>query len=366
MTTEPNSIAPHPERTETDVSLRAERERTDEELGRLATARDKDADEVVELARVRADELLATAEKKEDANGHGVDIKADLLDRMSARASAQDLVNEEQAVADDKLAAERAQLDRALSRLLAIERGETDGRLVIERDRSDRAVASRDDFMAIVSHDVRGILGAIAMSAEVLSNLPADGASAVRTQSEAQRIRRLTARMNRLIGDLLDVVSMETGKLSIQSTDQDATLVLSETMESFQLTAASQRVQLTSTTPAGQHRASFDHDRILQVLTNLVGNAMKFTPMGGTIAVHLTPVPDAIQFTVRDTGCGIANDRIEAMFERFSQASQDRRGLGLGLYIARCIVAAHGGAIWAESELGAGSAFHFTLPRASA
>jgi hypothetical protein len=94
MTTEPNTIAPHPERTETDVSLRAERERTDEELGRLATARDKDADEVVELARVRADELLATAEKKEDANGHGVDIKADLLDRMSARASAQDLVNE--------------------------------------------------------------------------------------------------------------------------------------------------------------------------------------------------------------------------------------------------------------------------------
>ncbi|MBA3459330.1 MAG: ATP-binding protein [Deltaproteobacteria bacterium] len=79
----------------------------------------------------------------------------------------------------------------------------------------------------------------------------------------------------------------------------------------------------------------------------------------------LVPVPEAIQFTVRDTGCGIEGDRIEAMFERFSQVAQDRRGLGLGLYIARSIVEAHGGTIWAESQVGTGSTFHFTLPRAT-
>jgi signal transduction histidine kinase len=169
-----------------------------------------------------------------------------------------------------------------------------------------------------------------------------------------------------LIGDLLDVVSMETGKLGVLRTDQDATLVVTETIDSFQLTAASQKVHLTSTIPPGQHLASFDHDRIFQVLTNLVGNAMKFTPAGGTIAVQLTPVADALQFTVRDTGCGIEADQIEAMFERFSQAAQDRRGLGLGLYIARSIVEGHGGAIWAESHIGTGSEFHFTLPHPTA
>jgi signal transduction histidine kinase len=366
MTADPNNVVPRPERIETDDSLRAERARTDEEFGRQSKARDKDADEVVELARERADDVLAAAEDKADAELQRVDVKADAVARRAARTSAQDIVNEERAAADDKLAAERAELDRVLTRVLARERGETDERLVSERDHSDRAVASRDDFMGIVSHDVRGILAAIAMSAEMISSLPGDDPPAVRTRSEAQRIRRLTARMNRLIGDLLDVVSMESGKLSVVSTEQDATLVVVEAMESFQLTAASQQVQLTSTIAPGPHLARFDHGRILQVLTNLVGNAMKFTPARGAIAVHLTPIADAILFTVRDSGCGIAGDQIEAMFERFSQAAQDRRGLGLGLYIARCIVEAHGGAIWAESQLGTGSAFHFTLPRTTA
>ncbi len=286
MTTDPNNIVPRPERIETDDSLRAEREKTDEELGRVTAARDRDADEVVELARERADDLLAVAEKTAAAKLPRVD--ADAGARVSARASAQDVINAERLAADDKLAIERAALDRTATHILAQEREETDERLVTERDRADKVVASRDDFMAIVSHDVRGILGAIAMSAEVLANLPADGgASAVRTQSEAQRIRRLTARMNRLIGDLLDVVSMETGMLRVLATDQDATLVVVEAIESFQLTAASQKIHLTSTIPPGPHLASFDHDRILQVLTNLVGNAMKFTSPGGSISVHL-------------------------------------------------------------------------------
>ena len=109
--------------------------------------------------------------------------------------------------------------------------------------------------------------------------------------------------------------------------------------------------------------AGFDHDRILQVLANLVGNALKFTEPGGTIAIALAPFEDRLEFTVRDSGRGIDPKNIDAIFERFSQAAQlDRRGLGLGLYISRCIIEAHGGTIWAESEMGRGSAFHFTLP----
>jgi signal transduction histidine kinase len=363
MATDPSEVVPRPERIETDDSLRAERAKTDEELERLSKARDRDADEVVELARERADDLLAAAETKADAKLGRVDATDD---RVSERESAQLVLTEERAVADEKLAHERSELDRALQRVLMLEREETDERLVSERVHSDRAVASRDDFMAIVSHDVRGILGGIAMSAEMLSSVPGEDAVANRTRSEAQRIRRLTARMNRLVGDLLDVVSMESGKLGVIRTEQDATRVVLETIESFELNAATREVALTSTIAPGIHVASFDHDRILQVLTNLVGNAMKFTPASGSIGVQLAAADDGLQFTVRDTGCGIAGDKIEVMFERFSQAAHDRRGLGLGLYIARCIVEAHGGRIWAESELGAGSAFHFTLPRSPA
>jgi signal transduction histidine kinase len=172
--------------------------------------------------------------------------------------------------------------------------------------------------------------------------------------------------MNRLIGDLLDVVSMELGKLEMVTTREDATRVLTETVEGFQLAAEARKIKLTTEVAPGRYVATFDHDRILQVLANAVGNALKFTPPGGTITLRLGPDPGGIRFTVRDTGCGIAPDQRDAIFERFSQAAQaDRRGLGLGLYIARCIVEAHGGKIWVESELGKGCAVHFTLPDAS-
>jgi signal transduction histidine kinase len=139
--------------------------------------------------------------------------------------------------------------------------------------------------------------------------------------------------------------------------------LLTETIESFQLIATARKIQMSSEVESGELLASFDHDRILQVLTNLIGNAMKFTKSGGTILLRLAPVEGGIQFTVKDSGCGIATEQIDAIFGRFSQViPDDRRGLGLGLYIARCIIDAHGGKIWAESEPGSGSAFHFTLP----
>jgi signal transduction histidine kinase len=121
---------------------------------------------------------------------------------------------------------------------------------------------------------------------------------------------------------------------------------------------------MTSEVASGPVLAHFDYERILQVLANLVGNAMKFTEAGGNIALQLAPTTDGIWFTVRDSGCGIAPEHTDAIFARFAQAARaDRGGLGLGLYIARCIVEAHGGKIWVDSTPGQGSAFHFTIPK---
>jgi signal transduction histidine kinase len=357
---DPTAKPSRPERTETDSSLRAERDKTDAELGRRTAAHDQDADQVLELARERADDLIEDARLEADASLPSSQISSERLE--IARASADDTVAEERAAADEKLAAERIEHERAIRVLLALEREETDERLLAERVGADRAVASRDDFLGMVSHDVRGILGTIALSAERLLKIPTvDGPDPV-AHVEARRIRRLTGRMNRLVGDLLDVVSLEAGTLKIVASPQDAARLLGEAIDSLQPTATALDIELTAEVGPGVGVATFDHDRILQVLTNLVGNALKFTPRGGTITLVVAATPGGIQLTVRDSGCGIASDEVEAMFERFSQAAAtDRRGLGLGLYISRCIVEAHGGKIWAESELGRGSAFHFTL-----
>jgi signal transduction histidine kinase len=359
----PQPSQPRPERVETDSSLRAERDKADEELRKRSAALDEDADQVIELARERADELVDSQRLEADAlSARSIDSYAAAERLAIARASADEAVSEERAAADEKLAVERGDHDLAMRLLLALEREETDERLLAERTGSDRAVASRDEFLGMVSHDVREILGAIAMSAELLLRiLPAAGPDRV-AHGEAGRIRRLTGRMSRLVGDLLDVVSLEAGTLNIMARLQDAAPLLAEAIESMRPAAAAMGIALRAEIATGVCAASFDHDRILQVLTNLVGNALKFTASGGEVVLLAAPIPSGIQITVRDRGCGIQPDKIESVFERFSQAHQrDRRGLGLGLYISRCIVEAHGGKIWAESELGKGSSFHFTL-----
>ena len=353
-----------PERTETDTSLREERHKTDQQLATRSSVIETDADQVIERARERADDLLDDARQKEDATIRRADPPASTSDAVhEARVSEDEALTEERAVADDQLTGERAEQRRAIAQLLALEREETDERLLAERAHSDRTVASRDDFLAMVTHDVRGMLAVIATSTDLLMAMPAEGPAGERTHTEARRIRRITGQMNRLIGDLLDVVSMELGRLEVNVSQEDATQLLAETMETFQGTAASRQLVMTSTAPRGPVPATYDRHRIHQVLSNLIGNAIKFSEAGGIIELRLTPSVDGLEFTVRDSGRGIAPGDLEAIFERFSQAGHsDRRGLGLGLYIARCIVEAHGGKIWAVSELDKGSAFHFTLP----
>jgi signal transduction histidine kinase len=355
-------VKPRPEREETDSSLQSEREKADRELTRRRTAAEAEADQVVELARERADDLLDAERHAADGELRKIDPARAPVGVAIARASADERVVDERAADDEKLEEERVTQKEEQAAVLEAEREETDAHLLLEREHADRVVATRDEFLAIVSHEMRGMLSGMKLSAELLMATPPSEASGERVQRESRRIQRCTQRMNRLIGDLLDVVSMEAGKLHVLATHQDATRLLAETLEIFGPEAASKRIRLTSEVSHEPLLASFDHQRLLQVLSNLVGNALRFTPAGGSITLRLWALADGLELTVRDSGCGIAADQLELVFERFARAaSSDGSGFGLGLYIARCIVDAHGGRIWVDSEVGKGSAFHVRL-----
>jgi len=173
--------------------------------------------------------------------------------------------------------------------------------------------------------------------------------------------------MNRLIGDLLDVASIDSGRLAVARVPGDAAALVAEMVEMYRGTASAKGIGLEMELAERPLTADFDHDRMLQVLANLIANAIKFTPSGGSIRVRVERAEGGALFSVSDTGPGIPGDMLKNIFERFWQASEnDRRGVGLGLYIVRCIVDAHGGRVWAESELGQGSRFYVMLPDSAA
>jgi signal transduction histidine kinase len=246
--------------------------------------------------------------------------------------------------------------------LLAFERKDTDLKLELERLRADAELTSREDFMAIVSHDLRSLLGGIALSAEMLKSVEQCPDPFARVKDYAERIQRFSARMNRLVGDLMDVASIEAGKLALVRSRRDVALLLRDAREAFEPTATAQGIELT-TSCSNPGPIDVDHERIFQVLTNLVGNALKFTSRGGQISIRAGRNDHVVEFAVTDTGDGIRADILPKIFDRFVQSvDTDRRGLGLGLFIAKSIVEAHGGRIWTESTVGKGSAFYFTVP----
>jgi signal transduction histidine kinase len=355
---------PASEREATDQSLCDERHKTDDELAKRRLDIDEAADALIAGARTRADRILEKARTKADQMLGLLEGRPRERRVIDDERSLEDAtMREERTTADGTLLRERDARRRAMAALLALEREQTDDHLLLERDRADQSIASRDDFLGMVSHDLRNMLGGMAMSAVSLLNIPSDGEVRSAITKNAQRIQRYTARMNRLVADLLDVVSIEAGRLALVPQQHNATELLRDTLDAFNALSAAKGISIRTEVRAGLLLAEYDQERILQVLSNLLGNALKFTPKGGRIDIAVESFEGAVRFGVTDTGPGIPAHSFGVIFERFGQAAkQQRSGLGLGLYISKCIVEAHGGKIWVESPPGQGSSFYFTLP----
>ncbi|HUQ98247.1 MAG TPA: PAS domain S-box protein [Gemmatimonadaceae bacterium] len=240
--------------------------------------------------------------------------------------------------------------------------------IVVEHARlfheAQQATRARDDILAVVAHDLRNPLNTVSMAASLmLENTPLDRPQERR---QVEIVRRAADRMNRMIQDLLDVKRLETGRLGIEPRPESPASLIGDTLDMLRPLASSSTILLESNVAERLPLVLADAARIQQVLSNLVGNAVKFTPREGHITVCADRMDGEVRFSVIDTGPGIPAEQLPHIFGRFWQArSTDRRGIGLGLAIAKGIVEAHHGRIWVESSVGLGSTFYFTLPIAA-
>ncbi|MEO8561786.1 MAG: PAS domain-containing sensor histidine kinase [bacterium] len=229
-----------------------------------------------------------------------------------------------------------------------------------------QAIQARDDMMGIVSHDLRNPASAVKMlAASILAeadsrSMPAD------LRERVEVIRQAAMQIDSLIQDLLDVSRIEAGRLTVAPRDVAPKPLVEAALYAMRPLAESCGVELEATYHEPLSEVHADSERVTQLLSNLVGNAIKFTSTEGRVDVNVQPLDDGVMVSVSDTGEGIPSDQLPHVFERFYQvdgAERGRRhGAGLGLPIARGIVEAHGGTISIESQLGRGTTVRFTLP----
>jgi PAS domain S-box-containing protein len=231
---------------------------------------------------------------------------------------------------------------------------------ISERKQLDRM---RDDLMAMIYHDLRSPLANIISSLDILDTLlPADQAESVRPIF--QITTRSADRLQRLISSLLDINRLEAGQPIANRREVDPRALVEESLDAVRVLAESKGQTLHINLPASLPPIHADGDMLRRVLINLLENAVKFTPLSGSIEVGCQADAEMVQFWVKDSGQGIPEDALELIFDKFTRLQADRypKGLGLGLAFCRLAVQAHGGKIWAESRPGEGSRFVFTIP----
>jgi chemotaxis family two-component system sensor kinase Cph1 len=231
--------------------------------------------------------------------------------------------------------------------------------------REQQAVRARDELVAVVSHDLRNPMTVISMLCGMMQKaFSSDGPHTSRRISSAiDTMQQAAGRMNVLLEDLLDTSKIEAGRYVVRPVALDVSQMFEEAYALLSPLAMEKGIDLSFNAEPGL-QINGDPERLFQVLSNLIGNAIKFTPRQGNIGISAMSNGEDIVFSVRDSGEGIAPDQLPHVFDRYwTQAENNPTGSGLGLYITQGIVQAHGGKIVAESEVGRGSEFRFTVPK---
>ncbi len=233
------------------------------------------------------------------------------------------------------------------------------------REAAEAATRAREMVLSVVAHDLRNPLASIAMDAEMARHLLSEEEHPEQCRS-LLHIEQTAARMHNLIEDLLEVARLERGAFTVRVAPVRLEDVLTEAEEMLLPLARAQSVGLTFRDPSGGPDIAADRQRLVQVLSNLVGNAIKFAGEHGSVSVDWRAEDDQLLIQVADTGPGIPPEQLGHVFDSFWRGSDDgRNGLGLGLTISRAIIEAHQGRIWIDSAVGQGTTVYFTVPYAS-
>ncbi len=366
------------QRVETDASLRFERDKADEGLSEKRKITEDMTDLQVKSDRTESDSVREQNRTDRDKE---VDVTTELVEQRIEDDSALKL---ERLNMDAAIQTERVQKNSAAYEFLAKERGDTDENLSQERSDTDESVSSayrrldkeigrhkitkdqltsRDELIALVSHDLRNPIGAVFSCAEMLLAEAAFANMSSDVKYWIELMKRNSKTALNLISDILDMERIAEGKLVLSLEQQDLGVVIRSATEQFFHASAAKGILLRVTTPA-MSAVKCDAERVRQVLSNLIGNALKFTPDSGSIVVVAEELTQEFRISVSDTGKGIKQGDQQRIFERYSQGQkQDSRGLGLGLYICGALIESHGGKIWVDSTEGKGSTFSFTLPK---
>jgi signal transduction histidine kinase len=228
---------------------------------------------------------------------------------------------------------------------------------------AEEGLRMREELLSTVAHDLKNPLTSIRMNSEML--LKQGSGQPFSAAKMTSIIQESTAEMEKLIHDLLDLTKIESGRIALDRQPHDADELVNDCLKVLGPQAESRGIELYKDVRAGESICDCDRNRVIQVLSNLVGNAIKFTTKGGRIRVEAQATGEGIRFSVIDNGPGIPSEQLPHVFDRYWQARRTGTGsAGLGLSIARGVVEAHGGRIWVESALHIGSRFFFTLPEA--
>jgi signal transduction histidine kinase len=231
------------------------------------------------------------------------------------------------------------------------------------RSEAERANLLKEEFIGVISHDLRDPLSSMNLSLVVLRKLLAPALSGS-ADTMLRSMERAITQMRGLITSLLEISALEAGKLTLNRTAISARDLVRDCAEVLIPLASDKRIDFHVTLPEQDVTLLADREHLLQVYSNIVGNAIKFTNEGGRIELVLREAEDAVVFEVKDTGPGISPEELPHIFDRFRRArGAQGRGFGLGLAIAKGIVEAHGGSIHVASTPGKGSIFCFEIPK---